>query len=257
MNRFNLCVGGGASRSLKAFTLAEVLITLAIIGVVAALTIPSVVTNYKNQETATRLKKTFATLANTTNLAIKDHGPIVGWDLGDTNQSGEQAAEFADKYVVPYLRVIKHCGISTEEGCWYSDDSLPRTLNNTLGLIVANKHPRYILSDGTLVAMFLVKNATSKRIDIYVDVNGFKKPNILGKDIFTFRYSLITNNQPSGKFTMICKKVFEENITNEANGCQLGSDGAYCTCFVQKAGWKIPSRKEYVDMGGNPAKYPW
>ncbi|MBE7707024.1 MAG: prepilin-type N-terminal cleavage/methylation domain-containing protein, partial [Cyanobacteria bacterium SIG30] len=45
-----ILITGGGNNRLKAFTLAEVLITLAIIGVVAALTIPSVVTNYQNQE---------------------------------------------------------------------------------------------------------------------------------------------------------------------------------------------------------------
>ncbi|MBE7705878.1 MAG: prepilin-type N-terminal cleavage/methylation domain-containing protein [Cyanobacteria bacterium SIG30] len=77
MNRFKLCVGGGASRSLKAFTLAEVLITLAIIGVVAALTIPSVITNYRNQEIETALKSSFTTLANATNMDVRDYGLLI------------------------------------------------------------------------------------------------------------------------------------------------------------------------------------
>jgi prepilin-type N-terminal cleavage/methylation domain-containing protein len=61
-----------------AFTLAEVLITLAIIGVVAALTIPTVVRNYQKQETITRLKKAYSALANTTNLAMAEYGPLEG-----------------------------------------------------------------------------------------------------------------------------------------------------------------------------------
>jgi prepilin-type N-terminal cleavage/methylation domain-containing protein len=62
----------------KGFTLSEVLITLAVIGTVAALTIPAVVSNYQKHQTVTRLKKTYSALANTTNLAIADHGPVEG-----------------------------------------------------------------------------------------------------------------------------------------------------------------------------------
>lgn len=44
-------------KSKRAFTLAEVLITLGIIGVVAALTLPSVITNYQKKQTVEQLKK--------------------------------------------------------------------------------------------------------------------------------------------------------------------------------------------------------
>ena len=47
------------------FTLAEVLITLGIIGVVAAMTMPTLMTNYQKKSTATQLKKTYATISNT------------------------------------------------------------------------------------------------------------------------------------------------------------------------------------------------
>lgn len=48
----------------KAFTLAEVLITLGIIGVVAALTMPSLMSNYRRKVAETQLKQTYSILLN-------------------------------------------------------------------------------------------------------------------------------------------------------------------------------------------------
>ena len=67
----------------KAFTLAEVLITLLIIGVVAALTIPSVISNYQQQEFKTGLKKAVSVLneAIQTNIALEGETPYENNDL--------------------------------------------------------------------------------------------------------------------------------------------------------------------------------
>ncbi len=98
------------------FTLAEVLITLAIIGVVAALTIPTVVQNYQKTQVVTQLKKTYAALANTTNLAIADEGPVSGWEIG-TSYSGQAAIDFANRYLIPYLKVARNCETKTTGEC--------------------------------------------------------------------------------------------------------------------------------------------
>jgi prepilin-type N-terminal cleavage/methylation domain-containing protein len=98
------------------FTLAEVLITLAVIGVVAALTIPTVVRNYQKTQTITQLKKVYSALSNTTNLAIADEGPISGWEIGE-NGTGEAAVDFANRYLIPYLKVSKNCENKTTSDC--------------------------------------------------------------------------------------------------------------------------------------------
>ncbi len=67
-----------------AFTLAEVLITLAIIGVVAAITIPSLVQKYKERETVTRVKEFYSAFSQAYQLAILEHGTFDQWGLGDS-----------------------------------------------------------------------------------------------------------------------------------------------------------------------------
>ena len=63
------------------FTLAEVLITLGIIGVVAAMTIPTLMTNYQKKSTATQLKKTYATISNAVRLSEEENGELSGWEF--------------------------------------------------------------------------------------------------------------------------------------------------------------------------------
>jgi len=257
-----ICVsGGGATRSLKAFTLAEVLITLAIIGVVAALTIPSVVTNYKNQETATRLKKAFTTIANTTNLAIADNGPISTWDVGAA-ASGADVERFVNKYLIPYLRITKNCGVSKNKGCWYEEEGAPYWLKGgTIGLS-ADNCAKFILSDGTFVVSIITarNNNKSKRVEFYIDTNGLQKPNRIGKDIFVLTYALLSDGKVVGKLSTVGSGNLKDNITVDTYGCNLEGRGSYCSALIYSSGWHIPSRKEYNEIVGNDSyssKYPW
>lgn len=71
------CCGRGLGRGGEkkaAFTLAEVLITLGIIGIVAAMTIPTLITRYQKREVATKLKATYSTIANALKLAEEEMG---------------------------------------------------------------------------------------------------------------------------------------------------------------------------------------
>ncbi len=68
----------------KGFTLAEVLITLGIIGVVAAMTLPTLITKYKEQETVTRVKKFYSVFSQAYTMAVLDNGTINNWGLKDS-----------------------------------------------------------------------------------------------------------------------------------------------------------------------------
>jgi len=156
----------------KAFTLAEVLITLAIIGVVAALTMPSLIAKYQEKQMLTAFKRTYSILENAYRLALYNNGDISEWAF--TNDAAYNAKMLYDN-MKPYLNITKTCEYSS--GCFsdevYSfNDTRSWNLNNTV---------RYwcVLNDGTSVG-FLDKQG------IYVDLNGLKKPNKVGVDIFQF-----------------------------------------------------------------------
>ena len=111
-----------------AFTLAEVLITLGIIGVVAAITMPVLIQNQTNRETEVKLQKFYSVFNQAIKRSIVDNAEMSTWD---TSLPG---AEFDDKYIIPYLQVVE-------------------VVENTpiLGSTTGNK---YILADGTAFANY-------------------------------------------------------------------------------------------------------
>ena len=184
--------GKGKMRKIKkiiyAFTLAEVLVVLVVVGVVSGLAIPSLVKNLKNKDAVVRLKKTYSILSQATKQIILEEGSVINWVT-----SSENIYNLYKKH----LRNVKEC--KQEEGCWgqgtlaYLDKSGTTNWNNTL-------HRTLILADGVQV-MFSDSNYSSTCTKsetnrwqgsinycnaIQVDVNGEKKPNIVGRDIFSF-----------------------------------------------------------------------
>ena len=67
-----------------ALTLAEVLIVIGIIGVVAAMTIPTLITNYQKQTTVEQLKKTYSEISQIIRRSEVDNGPVESWDFAPT-----------------------------------------------------------------------------------------------------------------------------------------------------------------------------
>ena len=90
-----------------AFTLAEVLITLGVIGVVAAMTMPTVIKKYNEHVTVNKVKKFYSVMNQSLMLSIKDNGFVDEWNYTNVNQ-------FAD-YIKPYLKIVKDC--QTNSGC--------------------------------------------------------------------------------------------------------------------------------------------
>lgn len=178
----------------KAFTLAEILITIGIIGVVAAFTIPVLVNNIANKENITHLKKSYAVLANIVQRAQVDNEAFNYWYLVD-NDSEKTTFAF-NRYVKPYMNIIKSCA-DGESGCWTQSYELNGTAVGNANGVGSNIHS-FVLSDGVNIVMniyssqsdldkFGIKdNKLMPFIGFYVDVNGMKAPNTFGKDIFAF-----------------------------------------------------------------------
>ena len=181
-----------------AMTLAEVLITLLIIGIVAALTIPIVIQDAQNEQFKASWKNIYSVLSDATTRIRTDNG---GQMNGAVDWWDHRALI---KLYLPYLNVQKDCTMGAiAGGCWHQDGQwLSYNTDYTCsagGCFHApggNAFPGAILSDGTLI---LVQKSFEPCTDtdtqygggrIDVDVNGFKPPNTWGKDIF----SLIIQN---------------------------------------------------------------
>ena len=182
-----------------AFTLAEVLITLGIIGVVAAMTLPTLINDYQAKETVTRLKKVYSIMNQAYLQAQNDLGTIDNWGLSksefeedpDTGEQivGDQALAQRTLFwsrMSPYLKTLKTCINSDDSDCL----SYPYTL---LGGYSSgrNYEPSIILNDGTSFSGGWINNPNCGEKDLCadfsVDINGANRPNGVGRDIFYFR----------------------------------------------------------------------
>ena len=99
----------------SAFTLAEVLITLGVIGVVAALTMPTLIVKHQKQVFVNRVKQTYSIVSNAMISAVAEYGEPNTWDafsIFDTSDPNynqnhqEHMKNVATKYFKPYLKVI-------------------------------------------------------------------------------------------------------------------------------------------------------
>lgn len=169
-----------ASHKHVAFTLAEVLITLGIIGVVAAITITPLIQKYQEKVWITQLKKHYSLIQQAYKMAQNEYGTLDTWDTDNNSDTKNVLYYFKN-----YLEIEKYCGIQVDAGCWLNVSA--KGFDNKMALISPDRHAwmsKAILKDGSSIAMYMVGPAS---FDYFVDINGKKGPNCAGKDIFNFR----------------------------------------------------------------------
>lgn len=102
-------------RNKLAFTLAEVLITLGIIGVVAAMTVPTLVSKVSKREIETKLKEDYSILAQVNKMMIAD-GVYLNPQVADGSNTAIK--QWFDSYMLPYMNISTVC--YGTKGCWPS-----------------------------------------------------------------------------------------------------------------------------------------
>ncbi len=203
-----------------AFTLAEVLITLGIIGVVAALTIPTLMQKYQVKRTVALLKEDQAIISQMLKLAIEENGEPEGW-IGLEKHGTESAKVLAEK-LNPYWKLALDCGIDDENGnCVYNGEY--KYLNGTPYMNYAKAKTLYKikLNNGTGITYYFYPNPF--KILFVVDVNGDKKPNVAGRDVFWFWYKTDKGLRPLGS---------PNEIYDYKTDCQLNAEGVGCAYYV-------------------------
>ena len=217
-----------------AFTLAEVLITLGIIGVVAALTIPNLIQNSQKEEYVGKVKKTYTTLEQAIKLSEIDNGPWQQWNYGTIND-GNEAVKFANTYLIPYMSVAKNC--ETNTGCWVTE---PKKFNGTEASYGdGTEYAKFVLSDGTAIHVAIPVVGQSY---LHFDINGLNGPNIYGKDILTY-YMIPGSRLGTGSLILWSDADF---IGTDQNACtKTAAQPDACLTKIIRDGWQIKS------------DYPW
>ena len=219
----------------NAFTLAEVLITLGVIGVVAAITMPTIIKNYQKQMFANKVKYTYTLLANVYERSKLDNGEFSTWDIGTqkdvsenalstySSQSLEEIEAIVEKYFAPYLKIVK------------------RTKNNSgCHLVIANGITLSFFTDGS------------------TDANKIYTPKSI--------YIIASNNNNTGTYGSTSRDYSKHDIFIKIGDNKLGffKEGNYktntrlgcntnitknlrynCSGWIMQNGWKIPD------------DYPW
>ena len=223
------------------FTLAEVLITLGIIGIVAAMTLPALIRKQEKIETQTRLKKVYSLVNQGILRAVMENGDTKNW------QNNIDSEDLLKNYISPYFKVDKFYPKTpnwSETMCF--DGKYFKGKNNIKTQYVwmdnvhisspflANNTASIKLKDGTCIG---ANSKSSGRFSIFIDVNGSSnKPNKAGYDLFFF---LVENNslQPEDK------NFKEEELSNPSitNSCHLKAKrgGYFCAKKIMLDNWEI------------------
>lgn len=174
-----------------AFTLAEVLITLGIIGVVAAMTLPSVINNIQNRQLETALKKSYSNLAVVMQrMIVEDYGGQV--PVNDINEFKKLVSTF-NKY---YVNTKQCSGNDTKNGCPVMGGTAYdfmrenyKTFNGHTPGAIGNDALTNTVDGSTIFIDYATPvEEISGKFMIAVDVNGWnKRPNRWGHDIFMFQ----------------------------------------------------------------------
>ena len=224
------------------FTLAEVLITLAIIGVVAALTMPSLIAKYQKKATVSKMQKDIAVLEQAIRMSEAENGEIATWSLPDENMAGNTKF-FAEHYFLPYLKTLK-TSIPSSEDCWENTKSISgKTSNNyTIGNAFGLSSACATLANGSNIYFWAYNpfDNNPPHVQIWVDINGKKAPNMLGKYVFGFL--IVFSN---GKFKPSGFGLTREELTSESSegGCNKNNQsvhaGQNCSGLIATDGWVI------------------
>ena len=196
----------------SAFTLAEVLITLGIIGVVAAMTIPNLMTNIRHRDTTSKLKKFYSVMRQLTLSAEEEFGPVSEWDTSLPYR------EFITTYFAPFMK------FTFDEGASSSGRAV-------------------ILHDGSSMTI-----AKGRCMDITFDTNGKSLPNNMGYDKFNFLLcdkSISEWCAEEGFCTYRKSDVKKRNNRQEYLSLCKNTSPSYCSALIEYDNWKIESDYPY------------
>ena len=214
------------------FTLAEVLITLGIIGIVAALTLPSIIQKRYEKETVSRVKKAYTVLQQAFMMTVQENGTPDEW--GATGMYESTSHIFLARKFIPYLKVTTDCtGMTTTKVAKYCTKKYADSAS----------YASIKIADGTTVIFRIWNGKCNNRYgtpkplqnvcgEILIDTNATAKPDIQGQDVFFF-YLSKNGLYPIG--TQFDKLSMKTHCTKTRVWGQIYSgylNGGACTAWV-------------------------
>lgn len=192
---------------LQAFTLSEVLITLGIIGVVAAMTLPALISKYSTFVLQQQFRKVYSIIQTAVQKVQFDMGENVRCYYGGPQSSDWNWIDCPTFYneIAKQMNVIQTCkGKALEQGCLPPESYKPLEEvfaggDNSDGMqiykencpgfsseFIEAKNTVYVLNGGFLLILYGYEGKSPLFI---VDINGKRRPNKYGYDLFSFQFA--------------------------------------------------------------------
>ena len=202
-----------------AFTLAEVLITLGIIGGVAAMTMPTLITNYQKRATVAKLKRAYSVIKQAYLMSYDQVGDLKFSEIRALGKDSYFKTYWAPYIQATYCNSFSECGYASNDKPWKNPNGKP------VGLIARDLRVFYT-NDGFLYCIDLAAGT------IDVDLNGPKGPNQFGRDVFSF--AKVSNAK--GNFLELYG--YERSDFMLRPSC-ASNNGMCCAEKIRRDGWKI------------------
>ena len=225
----------------SAFTLAEVLITLGIIGIVAAMTMPTLNDRITKRQVEARVKVAYSTIAQVMKMSEND-----GNTSGAVANTPTSLKSWFNRNLGNHLQVTELC--ANQAGCWHKK-GVVKTLqhsapywDNDIGIgtntvtfktakgIWGNLNATHGQMSINIFGVEIDKNSST--MEFYLDVNGDRGQNIIGKDIYILIYNDKFGTVPAGYSKT--KEEVEQNC--------LTGNGYWCLSKLMRDSWKIDDR---------------
>ena len=182
-----------------AFTLAETLIVMGVIGIVSALTLPNLNSSTGDKERVAKVKKIYQNLNDALGRAEAVYGPYDEWFINDTTIA--EKSKRAGERITEFMKLSKNCELNVNQGCCSSSwDTSPNDY-------------KVITADGTSLSFFVVANDNNK-FTINADIDGpAKGTSTGGKDWFQFNYidGEVRTNVKNETFTELVNLAYNKN----------------------------------------------
>jgi prepilin-type N-terminal cleavage/methylation domain-containing protein len=200
----------------RAFTLAEILIAIGIIGVVSAMTIPTLISKYQERIAINRLKQTYSILSEAFKFAIEDNGSVDSWCDVPESDTLDSCSYKLYKKISPYLKfgqscngwgsggkcfATKYANIHDQTYYTFNIDYYSVVLHNGVALSFTARtrgmNSNYWCKTNKDLTIYNGKGGAPLDLGwlnmfnhcgfIFVDINGKSNPNVDGKDFFQFK----------------------------------------------------------------------
>jgi hypothetical protein len=206
---------------------------------VSAITIPSLITRYKNEVQVTALKKFYSEFSQALQKTKADTGCSDSECMGFAGSTNATWLEWANKWASTYFNVVKFCYGTND-----CDFNIKYINGQSAGSGFPSGNFSFITADGFIIK--IVPSSGTGWKSVSVDVNGKKGPNQIGRDFHLFRISSKGILVPYYGYQYACdsgtcnNNLYWKTNTNLCNPTKTNAGASYgCTARIIESGWKI------------------